>query len=253
MHVSLFDKLATDLSLSRAQAFSQKIWRKYHYSSDPGTLCSGLTYFWLNEKLCSRSPMSQFEEPSAELRHHLTRMQALSYYPDFPENFNPSKKDLLLLTKKYGTDDWKNIQQRVIDKHQGDYVLYDLSRVFRYDSASVVRFTDLPQTLPCLNSLSAGSAMIGVLRYLKRGQPDGHRVAYYLDRNNQHHFFDPNAGEVIEPCDTLFHQWLNSFLIHASYRKFEPSINDAFLTLYNLKNVSPQTQVIRGRSRMVLT
>lgn len=247
MHFSLFSKLATDSSLSQAQAFSQQTWRKHHYSPDQGTLCSGLTYFWLNEKLCSRSPLSQLQEPSAELLHHLASMQALSYYPAFPENFNPGERELLLLTKKYGTQDWKEIQQRVVDEHQGDYILYDLSRMFRYDSASIVRFIDLPQALPCLKSLPAGSAVIGVLRYLENGQPGGHRIAYYLDRKNRHHFFDPNAGEVIESLDTGFHQWLNTFLIHASYRKFELSIEDSFLTLYQLKNVSPQTQDVLPR------
>ncbi|SCY41492.1 virulence surface antigen [Nitrosospira sp. Nl5] len=242
MHFSLFSKLATDSSLSRAQAFSQQTWRKHHYAPDQGTLCSGLTYFWLNEKLCSRSPLSQFEEPSAELLHHLTSMQALSYYPAFPENFNPGERELLLLTKKYGTRNWKEIQQRVADEHQGDYILYDLSRMFCYDSASIVRFTVLPEALSCLTSLPVGSAVIGVLRYLENGQPDGHRIAYYLDRKNQHHFFDPNAGEVIESRDTGFHQWLNTFLIHASYRKLKPSIEDSFLTLYELRNVSSQAQ-----------
>ncbi len=273
MHFSLFSKLATDSSVSQAQAFSQQAWRKLHCSADQGTLCSGLTYFWLDEKLCSRSPLSQFEAPSAELLHRLANMQALSYYPTFPENFNPGERELSLLIKKYGTQDWKAIRHRVAKEHQGDYVLYDLSRMFRYDSASIVRFTELPQVLSRPKSLSTcakafqqgastqtvhnstarkrnaagkllhkylpqGSAVIGVLRYLENGQPGGHRIAYYFDRNNQHHFFDPNAGEVIESRDDVFHQWLNTFLSHASYRKFAPSIEDPFLTLYTLENIS---------------
>jgi hypothetical protein len=241
MHFSLFSKLAADSSLSRAQAFSQQIWRKHHYSSGQGTLCSGLIYFWLIEKLCSRSPLSQLEDPNTELLRHLASMQALSYYPAFPDNFNPGERELLLLTRKYGTQDWEEIRQCVADEHQGDYILYDLSRMFHYDSASIVRFADLPHALSCLKSLPAGSAVIGVLRYLENGQPGGHRIAYYLDRKNHHHFFDPNAGEVVEPCGTGFHQWLNTFLNHASYRKLKPS-KENFLTLYQLENISPQTQ-----------
>ena len=247
MDFSLFSKLATDSSLSRTQAFSQQTWRKHHYSPDQGTLCSGLTYFWLHEKLRSRSPMSQLEEPSPELLHHLTSMQALSHYPSFPENFIPGERELSLLNEKYGTQDWKEIQRCVVNEHQGDYILYDLSRMFRYDSASIVRFTDLPKTLPCIKPLPTGSAVIGVLRYLEDGQPGGHRVAYYFDRKNQHHFFDPNAGEVVESRDTGFHQWLDTFLIHAVYRKFECSIKESFLTLYKLINVSPQIQNIFPR------
>jgi hypothetical protein len=240
MHFSLFSKLAAESSLFQAQAFSQRAWRKHHYSSDQGTLCSGLTNFWLDEKLQSRSPLSQFETPSAELLHQLVKMQALSYYPAFPRSFNPGIKELLLLSKKYGTQDWKAIQQRVLEAYQGDYILYDLSQMFRYDSASIERFTALPQALPELKSLPAGSAVIAVLRYLENGKPGGHRIAYYLDRINQHHFFDPNAGEIIESRDAVFHQWVKNFLLHNSYRRFAISTQDAFLTLYTLKNVSPQ-------------
>jgi hypothetical protein len=243
MHSSLFSKLAADSSLSQAQAFSQQTWRKHHYSPDQGTLCSGLTYFWLNEKLCSRSPLSQLEEPNAELLRHLASMQALSYYPAFPDSFNPGEREFLLLARKYGTRDWKEIQQRVIDNHQGDYILYDLSRMFHYGSASIACFADLPQAFPCLNSLSAGSAVVGVLRYLENGQPGGHRIAYYLDRKNRHHFFDPNAGEVIKSGHAGFHGWLNAFLCHASYRKLKRS-EENFLSLYQLENVSPRTQNI---------
>lgn len=239
MHFSLFSKLASDSYVSQAQAFSQQILRKDYYSPEQGTLCSGLTYFWLDEKLYSRSPLSQLDAPNDELLQRLANIQALSYYPAFPENFNPGEKELLLLTKKYGTEDWRAIQQCVIDEHQGDYVLYDLSRMFHYDSASVVRFPGLPQTFRGLNLLRTGSAVIGVLRYMKNKQPDGHRIAYYLDQENRHHFFDPNAGEIIESCGTVFHQWLTTFLTHVIYQKFAPSIEDDFLTLYILDNVSP--------------
>lgn len=242
MRFSLFSKLAADSALLQAQAFSQQVWRKQHYSLDPGTLCSGLTYFWLTEKMCCRSPMSQIEEPNAELLHRISRLQALSYYPVFPQNFNPGERDLILLNRKYGTRDWREVRQRVIDEHQGDYVLYDLSQMFRYDSASIARFAHLPQVFPCREPLPPSSAVLGVLRYRQRGQPSGHRIAYYLDRDKRHHFFDSNAGEVVESRDPNFHHWLNAFFLHANYRKLRYSVEDSFLTLYKLRNVSSQNQ-----------
>ena len=240
MQFSLFSRLAADSALFQEQAFSQQAWRKHHYSPDPGTLCSGLTYFWLTEKMCCRSPMPQIQEPDAGLLDNLSRLQALSYYPASPKNFNPNERDMKLILKKYGPLDWKEVRRRVSDEHQGDYILYDLSQMFRYDAARITRFARLPQVFPCWEPLPPGSAIVGVLRYQKNGQPRGHRIAYYLDQDSQHHFFDPNAGEVMEPRNASFYQWLNAFFLQASYRKRQPSADDFFLTLYQLENVSPR-------------
>lgn len=236
MHNRLFTQLATDSELSRAQAFSQLSWLKHHYSANHNTLCSALTYFWLNEKLLGRSPLPQLAAPNSELLQNLSRLQALSYYPNFPKNFSPGKREQILLQEKYGTRDWKKIKLHVNKDHQGDYVLYDLSRMFFYDSARIIQFKARPRTLQPLKQPCPGSAILGVFRYLNNGQPDGHRIAYYFDQKKQHHFFDPNAGEVIESSDVTFYKWLNTFLLHNDYRKFKSS-HDHFLTLYELSNI----------------
>jgi hypothetical protein len=238
MHISLFKKLAADFSLSQARYFSQVDWLKLHFSTEQNTICSGLIDYWLIEKLSARSPLLQVEEPSAELLIHLTLLQKLSFYPAFPKDFNPSERELQLLSLKYGSRDWKKIQRIVNDQHQNDFILYDLSRKVHYDSATIVHYANLQLAIKCKESIPAVSAVIGVLRYLVNGRPEGHRIAYYRDLDNSHHFFDPNAGEVIEPRDVNFHQWLKSFILNTNYKKSKPSPHEPFLTLYKLVNIS---------------
>lgn len=239
MHVGLFSRLATDSSLSQARAFSQQAWRQHHYPPGQGTLCSGLTAFWLADKLRGRAPLSRLAAPDAALLQHVARVQALSYYPAFPPGFLPGRQELALLARKYGTQDWQAIRRHVAARHQGDYVLHDLAQMFACTAASIVRLDLLPASLPGLPSLEAGTAVIGVLRYLEHGQPGGHRIVYWRDDNKQHHFFDPNAGEIIAQDDASFHRWLDSFLRDADYRRFQPARDEAFLTLYILENVVP--------------
>lgn len=240
MNFESFSNLAAQFPLHQAQAFSQQNWRRKFYPANQGTLCAGLTYFWLDEKLGSGVPLRQLDIPSATLLAHLAALQTQSYYPDFPKDFVLRESDLHLLIQKYGTGDWQALQQHVREKHQGDFVLFDLSRRFYYDTASIVRCMEPPGALSCLKALPAGSVALFVLRYLRDTRPAGHRIAYYLDPEHRHHFFDPNAGEIIEPTDTVFHQWLNAFLTHADYRKFAPSNKDPFLTLYLLENIVPR-------------
>ncbi len=239
MHAGLFFQLATDSRLSQVRAFSQQTWRLRHYPPGQATLCSGLTCFWLADKLQASAPLSRLDAPDAALLRHIAQLQALSYYPAFPPHFTPGIQELALLARKYGTQDWQAIQRRVAEAYQGDYVLYDLARRFACASASIMRVHALPETLPWLPSLAAGSAVVGVLRYLENGQPGGHRLAYWRDHDDKHHFFDPNAGEIIAADDASFHRWLASFLVHAGYRKLQPAKGEAFLTLYLLENVIP--------------
>lgn len=230
--------------MGRSRAFSQQAWRRQHYAPGQATLCAALTAFWIQERLQNRLPMQQFEAPTAEFLGALARMQALSFYPDFPHNFLPGERELSLLAKKYGTRDWDAIQREVNEEHQGDFILHDISRLFSYRSAAVVRFADPPETLACESSLPPGSAIIAVLRYLEHGQPAGHRMAYYLDQNRQHQFFDPNAGELLESDDKIFFRWLDGYLLNACYRRLEPSPEDDFLTLYKLEEVSPRVKAL---------
>lgn len=239
MHAGLFSQLAADFSLTQVRAFSQQNWRLLHYSPGQATLCSGLTCFWLAEKLQVSAPLSRLDAPDAALLNRIAQLQALSYYPAFPPHFRPGKQDLALLARKYGTQDWQAIQRRVAETYQGDYVLYDLVRMFACASSSIMRLHSLPENLPWLPSLDAGSAVVGVMRYIENDQPGGHRVAYWRDHDDKHHFFDPNAGEVIAADDASFHRWLASFLLHAGYRKLRPAEGEAFLTLYLLENVIP--------------
>lgn len=236
----LFCALASELSLPYAGAFSQKAWREEHFARDPGTLCAGLTYFWLTEMMCSRSPRLRLEDPDEELLERICRLQASSYYPAFPESFVPGERELHLLNRKYGSRGWKEIQREVEDDHQGDFVLYDLSQLFRYASARIARFADLPRAFPCWEPLPPGSAVLGVLRYQKQGRPIGHRVAYYLDRENRHHFFDPNVGEVSGSRDDGFHTWMEAFFHQAGYGKVKTSKGADLLTLYLLLKASPR-------------
>lgn len=240
MHAGLFSQLAIDSPLSQMRAFSQQTWRLLHYPREQATLCSGLTCFWLADKLQARAPLSRLDAPDATLLRHIAQLQALSYYPAFPAHFRPGKQELLLLARKYGTQDWQAIQRCVAEAYQGDYVLYDLARMFACTSASIMRLHAPPESLPWLPSLAAGSAVVGVLRYLENDQPGGHRLVYWRDHDKKHHFFDPSAGEIIAADDASFHRWLASFYLHACYRKLQPAKGEAFLTLYLLENVVPQ-------------
>jgi len=237
---SIFSRMATDSAVSCTREFSQASWRETHYRQDPGTLCSGLTHYWLTEKIRDRSPMDQLTEPDNELLHRIIHLQSLSYYPAFPAAFNPGERDLQLLHRKYGNRNWKEIQHTVNEQHQGDFILYDLYRTFHYDAASIMRFVRLPQVDAGWESPPPGSAVMAVLRYRENSQPGGHRIAYYLDQDNQHHFFDPNAGEVVEADISNFQQWLHAFCLHANYRKLKSPAEEALLTLYILRNVGLQ-------------
>lgn len=241
MHAGLFSRLAADSSLSQTHAFSQQAWRQRHYPPGQSTLCAGLTSFWLSDKLQAGAPLACLDAvaPDPLLLRRIARLQALSYYPAFPPGFTPGQQELMLLAGKYGTQDWPAIQRHVASAHQGDFVLYDLARMFAPTSASIVRLATLPASLPALPPLAAGSAVIGVLRYLEHGQPGGHRIACWRDHRNEHHFFDPNAGEIVAPDDASFHRWLAGFLVHGDHHKFQPAPGEDFLTLYLLENVVP--------------
>lgn len=238
MHASLFSQLADTCMLSEVRAFSQQKWRVLHYPPAQATMCAGLTYFWLIGKMQASAPLSKLAVPDAALLRQIAQLQALSYYPAFPPHFTPGEKDLALLARKYGTQDWTSIQHRVEAGYQSDYVLYDLARMFTYTSASILRLHALPQTLPSLPTLAAGTAVIGVLRYLENARSSGHRLAYWRDHDERHHFFDPNAGEIIAADDTSFHRWLECFLDHSAYRKLQAAEDEAFLTLYLLESVN---------------
>jgi hypothetical protein len=242
MQPKLFTQLTKEAGITQAHPFSQQLWRKRHYPSEQCTLCSGLTRFWLEEKMQSRDALSLLKKPKQELLHYISSVQSLSYYPAFPKHFKPEEKELKLLKQKYGTQDWKYIQHEVTTNHQGDYVLYDLSVIFHYASATIEHFTTLATELPQIGKLPAKTLLIGVLRYLTNGQPDGHRIAYYCDRKNQHHFFDPNNGEVSEPDNKKFMLWLNLFLTNVMYRHFEPDTENPFLTLYILTDAALQNK-----------
>ncbi|MEJ2065057.1 MAG: YopT-type cysteine protease domain-containing protein [Reinekea sp.] len=199
MQPKLFTQLTKEAGITQAHPFSQQLWRKRHYPSEQCTLCSGLTRFWLEEKMQSRDALSLLKKPKQELLRYISSVQSLSYY-------------------------------------------HDLSVIFHYASATIEHFTTLATELPQIGKLPAKTLLIGVLRYLTNGQPDGHRIAYYCDRKNQHHFFDPNNGEVSEPDNKKFMLWLNLFLTNVMYRHFEPDTDNPFLTLYILTDAALQNK-----------
>lgn len=230
-------KLATTSQYTRrCQLFDQDAWRAQFYPSGQGHLCSALTSFWLKAKIAQGNPLRELLTPDNRLLQDLTRLQLMSYYPDFPDHYIPGDQDSRLLKKKYGTSDWTKIQNLVNSRYQSDFVLYDLAQLFAYQVAMIRKYKTLPSTLSDLD-VKPGTAIVAVLRYLSQGKPDGHRVAYYQDENRQHHIFDPNTGENIEQNPYRFIRWLDRTLNNNIYLKKRPSDNDNFLTLYILTEV----------------
>jgi hypothetical protein len=238
MLLSDFKSMADKSSITRATYFSQVEWIANHYPEGTNTLCSGLTLYWLKEKLANRSPMKQLAKPNAELLRLLSVLQAYSLYPTHPKNFTPNAIDTRILNLKYGVSDWKKVLNIVNEEHKGDFILYDLSKSFSFDSTLISHHHALPNSLNCAPCLADRTAAIGVLRYLDQGKPRGHRVVYYRDQYSQHHFFDPNAGEVISLDDSAFNNWLNLFLATTSYGKLSSTPPDPFLSVYKLHKIA---------------
>lgn len=69
----------------------------------------------------------------------------------------------------------------------------------------------------------------------------GHQFVYYLDKEGVHHFFDPNAGEVIESDSDRFFTWLNLYLSAADFSRNRALPSVPFLTLYQLQGLSCRT------------
>ncbi|GLQ30864.1 YopT-type cysteine protease domain-containing protein [Litoribrevibacter albus] len=247
MQASHFSQVANRFGVQTSEAFSQKAWRNKVYVWDPGKLCAGLCHMWLQEKLRGRSLLTFLETQQpihyfTDLLDEIHRYQQLSHYPLFPEEYQPTQRDLQKLVEKYGTDDWLSIQCKVDLDYQGDFVLYDLSRTYAYDKASVTQFISTPEFISW-SSLPYGSLILGVLRYSRQGKQRSHRFCYFLDHQGNHHFFDPNAGEVVEANEARFFAWLNGFFAESEYfQKYEKSDN-SFLTLYQLDDVSVKSDL----------
>jgi len=246
MHARLFASLATASCVDAAQPFSQHAWRMQHYPHGPSTLCTALTTFWLASIMSTASnssntqaspPLAQLGAPGAALCQRLATLQALGYYPAFPPGYQPGADDLRLLQQKYGTRDWHALRQAVADLHQGDFILHDLARQFDWEAATITRFDAMTKALP---ALPAGAAGVGVLRYVRRGQPGGHRFACYTSHDGRCHFFDPNAGAVTARNAAVFAQWSTAFLRHAPYRALAPAPGEALLTIYTLSHAAPR-------------
>lgn len=236
MHASLFASLAAQANVLDARPFSQRAWRA-RYAPGQGPLCSAFTQAWLSDTLHALPgcPLQRFNTPSTALVAHLLRLQAHSHYPAFPNGFVPGASDLALLAAKYGARDWPAVQRLVARAHGGDYLLYDLARSYRFGAARVTRLQRLAGAVGRLRPAPPACAVIAVLRYRIQGQDAGHRVAYYHDAARRHHFFDPDAGAVVEPDGARFRRWLLSYLRATPYRRCARAV-DPFLTLYALDN-----------------
>ncbi|MFC3153218.1 YopT-type cysteine protease domain-containing protein [Litoribrevibacter euphylliae] len=247
MRASRFSQLARNFGVQQARVFSQKAWREEEYVWDPGKLCAGLCHAWLQEKIHGRCLLDEIEQQRHEIHYanlldEIHRVQEHSYYPVFPEGYAPCLDDLRLFESKYGTDDWLSIQCLVNAHYQGDYVLYDLSQTYDYDKADIKQFERMPQLISWPQPPNE-SALLMVLRYSNQGRQRGHRFSVYFDSDARYHFFDPNAGEVIESDKQRFFCWLNAFFEEAKYSKKHALNGEPFLTLYQLHGVSAKAEM----------
>lgn len=233
----LFDTPPTDPGVF-TQAFNQEDWSRAHYPAFPGTLCAGLSYFWLQAKLRGLAPFDQLHTPSPDLLKRIQDLQAQSYYPNFPPDFTPGDRDKTLLTRKYGSADWEAIKREVNDRYAGDFVLYDLAQLFRFGRAHIQRFTALPSLFPCWPSLAPNSIVLLLFRHLHHGQSSGHRMAYYLDHAQNHHFFDSNNGAAKASDAEPFQHWLDAFFSDPRLRNAQPAEPEPRLTLYVLEDAA---------------
>ncbi|HEY6876613.1 MAG TPA: hypothetical protein VI299_01290 [Polyangiales bacterium] len=234
MKRSHFLRLASDHGIEKSVPFSQRAWRRRHYAVDPGKLCSGLIYFWLDALLRRGRPLQQLRAPDDDTLRHIHELQATSYYPSFSDDHLPTEEDCALLERKYGTPRWSEVRERIRARAGGDAVLYDLATMFDFDAATVSRFEQFPDVLPDCALLPRGSAVIAVLRYRQSGVASGHRIAWFCNADGRHYFFDPNAGAVIESRATVFRSWIDAYYEAADYPIFSRPEDGASLRLYQL-------------------
>ncbi|HEY6877403.1 MAG TPA: hypothetical protein VI299_05260, partial [Polyangiales bacterium] len=220
MKRSHFLRLASDHGIEKGVPFSQRGWRRRHYAVDPGKLCSGLTYFWLDAMLRRGRPLQQLRAPCDETLRRIHELQATSYYPSFSDDHRPTEEDSALLERKYGTPHWSAVRERIRQRAEGDAVLYDLAMMFDYDAATVSVFEEFPDALPDCAALPPGSLVIAVLRYRQSGVASGHRIAWLCNGEGRHYFFDPNAGAVIESRAPVFRAWLGAYYQAADFPIF---------------------------------
>jgi len=243
----LFTGLAQRHGVSRAMPFSQRAWRKRHFAVDPGGLCAGLAHFWLMELLQRRRPLGRLRDPTPSTLEQIVELQSRSLYPEFSASHEFTDDDLELLWRKYGSADWVTVSRRIHDAVGGDCILYDLHQLFDYDSARIHTDDVLPVELEDFSELEPGSAFVAVLRYRRSGREAGHRVVFYLSRMGRYHFFDPNAGAVVEPDSSRFRRWLGDYYQVMPQRSFEPPASGPALRLYELRGVRCVVRCVASR------
>lgn len=233
--------LAAELSLSNVIAFSQTAWGRDHLPDDQSaTHCAGLTAFWLRETIAGLSPLARLNRPTPDVVRDVAYEQAISIYPSFPDGYEPDERDRSRLAARYGSSDWQTLRREIEDNHQGEPVLYDLSRRFRYRAATVARFDDWSHVTDAIETPAPNTATLGVLRYRENGKPSGHRIAWFFDDSSVYRFFDPNIGEVTTRSPSVFSTWLDAFVYRTNYRSATPS-GDPFLVTYSLTGVSSRS------------
>lgn len=187
--------------------------------------------------------MDHLARPSDDVIRFVARVQATSFYPSFPEGYEPDEGDQARLVAKYGSADWAAIRVGIDRDHQGDPLLCDLSQQFGYRTATITNIDEWSQLADVAGRPAPSSATIGVLRYRERGGPAGHRIAWFIDGESVVRFFDPNIGEVTCPTDAAFARWLHEFALQTNYRRATPS-GGPYLVAYSLDGVRPRPLTI---------
>ncbi len=246
----LFAGLAQRRGISRALPFSQRAWRRRHFAADPGPLCTGLVNFWLRALLQRRKPLGVLRTPSRSTLEQIVALQSSGVYPEFPSNHVPTKADRAMLLRKYGSSDWLAVSREIQDTAGGDCILYDLLQQFDYESVRIHTHETPPTGFSKFPDADRGTAFVAVIRYCRSGREGGHRVAAYVSRTGRCHFFDPNAGAVVEPNGPRFQRWLRDYYQDMPHRSFELPASGPALSLYELRGVRCATGRAKIRSQL---
>lgn len=241
MNRECFQSLSEKNNVESANYFSQKEFKQKHFQPDSGDLCAGLVQLWIQYNIEKKNLLIHLNNPETSLLEEILSIQRNSFYPSMPENqedFHLTETDKLLLKKKYGSDDWDFLIEKMQKADAADFLELELIQTFKPFNLTVRKYSNFSEKIDFpldLKERRKAFFSLIIFRYLKGAKMSGHRMAYFKEPNGRHKFFDPNSGEII--CSDLnrFKSWLNDFFANSKYIKRKPVPNQPLISLYEME------------------
>lgn len=236
-----FESLSEKNNIECANYFSQKEFKQKYFQPDAGDLCAGIVQLWIRYNLEKKNLLAHLNNPKSALLEEILSIQQTSFYPSMPENlekFRLSETDKLLLKKKYGSDDWGFLIEKMKKSDAADFLELELKQTFQPCNLTARKYSSFPENIDFPLDLKERRKIffsLIIFRYLKGAKMAGHRMAYFQEPNGKHKFFDPNSGEIICFDHNRFKDWLNDFFANSKYKKRKPIHNQPFISFYDIE------------------